>query len=181
MSGAPDYEQLKEYSLSDVDIQNALGLRPKLYTPDLHKMKSIDELFDKKGRSVVLYLTTSLRNGHWVCLMRDSKKKMILFWDSYGGYAPDGQRKWLSHAQLVRLKQDQPILSELLKKSGYMISYNPYPYQSHSPDTNTCGKHCITRLKHAHLTEEEYRKMIRGSGKTPDEFVIDYVYSLIGK
>jgi hypothetical protein len=176
---ALDYEALKKYSISDKDIQDAIGVKPFLYYPDLQKIKSADELFDKHGRACVLYLTTSLQHGHWTCLMK--RKNTIEYWDSYGGYAPDGERSWLTQKELVNLHQDQPLLSKLLKKSKYITTYNPYPYQSHSPQTNTCGKHCITRLYYTHLTEPEYRKMIKESGKTADQFVIDHVYALIGK
>jgi len=177
--GGSDYDKLKSYSISDVDFQDALGLKPFLYYPDLRKVRSVDELFDKQGRCAILFLTSSLYHGHWTCLMK--RGNVIEYWDSYGGYRPDGERKWLSHNELVNLHEDQPLLSNLLRNSKYTILYNPYPYQSHSPQTNTCGKHCITRLYYKALKEPQYRQMIRESGKTPDQFVIDFVYSLIGK
>ena len=175
-----DYEALKHYSISDQDIQQAIGVKPFLYYPDLQNVKSISQLFDKKGRACILFLTTSSNHGHWTCLMK-RPNKVIEYFDSYGGYGPDGERKWLSHKELVNLHEDQPLLYNLLKKSKYKILYNPYPYQSHSPDTNTCGKHCITRLYYHKLTEPEYHTMIRNSGMTPDQFVMSVVYSLIGK
>ncbi len=177
--GNAKYEALEAYSMSDKDIRDAIGIKPFLYTPDLHKVKHIDELFDKKGRCIVLYLTNSLTNGHWIALIK--KGNSVLCWDSYGGYSADGQRKWLSHDKLVELGQDEPLLRNLLKESGYMISYNPYPYQSKEPDTNTCGKHCVTRLYYYKLSEDQYRDLIHKSGKTPDEFVVDFVYKRIGK
>jgi hypothetical protein len=175
-----DYESLKKYSISDQDIQQAIGVKPFLYYPDLQNIKSINQLFDKQGRACILFLTTSSNHGHWTCLMK-RPNKVIEYFDSYGGYAPDGERKWLSHKELVNLHEDQPLLSNLLRKSKYKILYNPYPYQSHSPDTNTCGKHCITRLYYHKLTELKYRDLIRRSGMTPDQFVMTVVYSLIGK
>jgi len=179
MSSALDYDKLKTYSISDKDFEDAIGVKPFLYYPDLQNVKSVDELFDKDGRCAILFLTTSLYHGHWTCLMK--RGSVIEYFDPYGGYSPDGERRWLSHKELVNLHEDQPLLSELLRNSKYKILYNPFPYQSHSPQTNTCGKHCITRLYYKQLKEPEYRKMIRQSGKTPDQFVIDLVYSLIGK
>lgn len=177
--GGSDYDKLKTYSISDVDFQDALGVKPFLYYPDLQHLTNADQLFDKQGRCAILFLTTSLYHGHWTCLMK--RGDTIEYWDSYGGYGADGERKWLSHKELVNLHEDQPLLSNLLRNTKYNILYNPFPYQSHSPQTNTCGKHCITRLYYKELKEPHYHKMIRDSGKTADQFVIDFVYSLIGK
>ena len=176
----PAYRQLQDYALSDVDIKNALKTdKVHIYAPDLYNVNKIDDLFDKKGRAVILYLTTGPTNGHWVGMIK--KGDTIHYFDPYGGMRPDGERVWLSNEKLKELDQKEPRLSQLLAKSKYKVTYNPYAYQSNEMNNNTCGRHVISRLYYSNLSEPDYRKMIMNSGLDPDEFVIRLTHKLIGK
>jgi hypothetical protein len=167
------------YALSDTDIQQAIGVKPTLYYPDLFKVDNINQILDKKGRAVVLYLTTSLTNGHWVGLIK--KGKTIEYFDPYGHYKPDGESRWLTKNKQHQLHEDTHRLTELLNKSGYEVTVNPFPYQGHQQGNNECGRHTVSRLYYYKMSEPEYMEMIRRSGMTPDQFALQTSYSLLGK
>jgi hypothetical protein len=162
-------DKLKYYALSDADIQTILDPDTNIFTyPYLENVKHIDEVFDDHGRAMMLFLTKSQNAGHWIALIK--KGKTIEFFDPYGT-PPDKQQKWLSKRQLEELDQDKPLLTNLLKSSGYKIIYNKIPYQNDRDDINTCGRHAITRLLLKDLTPDEYKKLVFSSQVSPDEFV----------
>jgi len=162
-------ERLKYYALSDADIQHALDPDTNIFTyPYLENVKHIDEVFDEQGRAMMLFLTKSQNAGHWIALIK--KGNTIEFFDPYGT-PPDGQKKWMTKRQLIELDQDKPLLTNLLKSSGYKITYNKVPYQKDRDDINTCGRHAITRLLLKDLTPEEYKNLVFSSKVSPDEFV----------
>ena len=61
------------------------------------------------------------------------------------------------------------------------MTYNPYNLQAMREGVNTCGKHCVSRLNYKDMHIDDYVNMIQKSGKTPDEFVCDLVFKLIGR
>lgn len=165
------------YSLSDTDIQKILGGTNVIKYPELSSMDSIDDAFDAQGRCVILYLTTDDSSGHWVCLSKHEEH--IEYFDPYGGYKPDGERKWLSKEKLEELDQDEPVLTRMLK--GHKVVSNPYKFQKEGGDINTCGRHCCARLLYKDLSLPEYSKMIKDSGKSADEFVTELTSQVIHK
>jgi hypothetical protein len=169
------------YSLSDIDIQKILGGTSVVKYSELHSMDSIDDIFDNFGRCMMLYLTTDEYTGHWTCLIRDDEHKTIEFFDPYGGYAPDGQRKWLPKEKQIELGEDKPLLTKMIKDAGYKILSNPYHFQEESEDINTCGRHCCARLLLSYVPLKEYKKIIDDSGMTPDKFVTDFTSQVIHK
>ena len=171
-----------DYALSDSDIQQLLG-GTKLFTyPELHNVTNIDQVFDKLGRCIMLYLTEDKNTGHWVCMIK--RGKTVEYFDPYGGYGPDDESKWLSPERLRQLGQDKPILSALLADSGYKVKVNPYKFQKGERgggNINTCGRHCVVRLLLSHLPLKQYAELIKGSGVAPDDFVTTFTASLLGK
>jgi len=172
------YKALESYALTDKDIREALGTNVFLY-PDLYKVQHLDELFDDKGRFVLLYLTKSQNQGHWVAMLK--KGNTLEYFDSYGGHLPDTERQWLSQSKLRELNQDHPRFMELVANSGYKLSYNPYAYQDQTKHNNTCGRHVVARLYLHKLREKQYRNLIKRTGLDPDEFAIRVSYALLGK
>jgi hypothetical protein len=177
MSGG--IRKVMNYALSDEDIRNCLGddIKINVY-PDLAKCRSIDELFDSKGRAILLYLVSSETSGHWVCLMK--KNGRIEFFDPYGD-APEETKKYVNPKLLDKLKQTPNYLLDLLAKSEKPVFYNTHPFQSERSDVATCGRHCITRLAYLPFTTEKYKSIIDRSGLTPDKFVCGFVYDKIKK
>lgn len=177
--------EIKEYAISDKDINDLLEPDTKIITyPAFGLMKSIDEAFDVLGRCVFLFLTKSHTSGHWICMFKRNNNT-IEYFDSYGE-KPEEQRKWLTQDMLEELDQSQPYLLNLLKKSGYKVYYNTYPFQSDRDAINTCGKWCLTRLICKDLSNKEFYNFVvsdmkKHKLKSMDDWVAVWIYEMLGK
>ena len=172
-------KEVLDYPLSDGDIQKALRTPTKILTyPDLEFVNHIDDIFDKEGRSILLYPTTSETNGHWVCMIK--KGNHIEFFDPYGN-KPDSQLKWISDKKRRGFGIHYPTLTRLFKESGYDVDYNHHKFQENGNDINTCGRHCLARLHFKDLTLDQYKDFIKKSGLSPDEFVGGFTYLKLNK
>lgn len=162
-------DEVKDYPLSDGDIRTILGDDIRILTyPDLGKLKDWRQMFDAKGRCILLFLTSSPTEGHWCCLL--NKKKGIEFFDPYG--EPPGEiLEDIPDSRLAALDQNQPYLTRLLRASGKPVFYNTYPFQTDKSGVNTCGRHCVVRCLYAPKSLEQYLKVIQKSGMSPDNFV----------
>ena len=87
----------------------------------------------RKTREPTIFLLPGDPVGHFVCTFENGEG--LNYFDPYGdekaGYVSDG------HAY---------------QKEEY--------YGGGSEVVNTCGRHCVYRLKHKDLTREEYRRMV---------------------
>lgn len=166
------------YSLSDADIRRAVHTKVWIYK-DLLNKNSLEGMWDSKGRFALLWEVDSPQEGHWVCLIR--KGDSVEYFDPYGGYRPDGERTWLSAEKAHELGEDEGKLSALIKASGLALSSNPFHYQSKAQGNNECGRHVVSRLYYYRLSETDYDAVIKKSGKTPDQFVLDVSNSLLHK
>jgi hypothetical protein len=161
--------ELRDYPLSDSDIRKILGSDISIVTyPELNNVKSINQIFDKKGRCILLFLTQSENAGHWCCLL--NKADGIHFFDSYG-QAPEKQKKGADPALLERTSQDEPRLLQLMKASGKPIFYNTHDYQKDSPSVNTCGRWACVRCLYAPYSDEDFYNVVKKSGMSGDNFV----------
>ena len=174
-----DIKEAKDYPLSDQDIRNLLGDDIKILTyPDLGKMRSIDEAFDGKGRSIILFLTNGPTEGHWCCML--NKKKGIEFFDPYGD-APEEQKEGIPKSRLEMLDQDRPFLTKLLRASGKPVFYNNHAFQRESKNINTCGRWCVGRMMYAPKSLEFFKKVVDDSGMSPDNFITALTANFLGK
>jgi len=170
---------VKEYPLSDGDIRQILGKDISIITyPDLADMHSIDECFDKKGRCIILFLTSSPTEGHWCCML--NKKKGIYFFDPYGE-EPEEQKDGVSAQMLEQLDERQPYLTQLMRDSGRPIYYNTHKYQREGSSINTCGRWCVARCLYAPKSDEYFKKVVDSSGMDPDTFVSGLTANFLGK
>lgn len=171
--------EVKDYPLSDADIRKILGNDIKILTyPELKKLKSASELFDSKGRCILLFLTQSPTEGHWCCLL--NKKKGIEFFDPYGD-PPGGVLEDIPEEQKEALDMDKPYLGQLLRASGRPIYYNSHAFQADRANVNTCGRHCVVRCLYAPYSLEKYEGVIKKSGMSPDTFVSALTANMLGK
>jgi len=177
MSGGA-LERVKAYSLSDGDIRRVLGDVNIFTYPQLKRLQSADQMFDSKGRCLVLFLTNSETEGHWCCLM--NKKKGIHFWDPYGD-TPEEIKDELPRSKRDQLDMSSPYLTRLLASSGRPVYYNTHQYQKEKLDVNTCGRWCIARLLYAPKSEEYFNKAVVSSGLSPDDFVAGLTAGFLGK
>jgi hypothetical protein len=151
MKGGAD--KARQYPLSDGDIRQLLGDDIALHVyPDLSNYRQLDEIFDSKGRSILLFLTTSANSGHWCCLLR--KKDRVEFFDPYGD-PPESQLDDLPPSYLERLDQATPYLANLLKTSKVPVYFNTHSFQKLRGDVATCGRHCVVRCLYAPYTLEQ--------------------------
>jgi hypothetical protein len=172
-------DEVKDYPLSDGDIRQILGSDIKIMTyPDLGKLKSADQMFDAKGRCILLFLTSSPTEGHWCCLL--NKKKGIEFFDPYGE-RPGEILDELPKERLDALDQNQPYLTKLLRASGKPVFYNTHEFQKDKANVNTCGRHCVVRCLYAPYSLEKYAAIIEKSGMSPDDFVSALTANALGK
>jgi len=143
---------------------------------DLH---SIDDMFDDKGRAILLFPNVSPTSGHWTCLINRPNK--IEFFDSYGD-APDTEQKGgMSKGRLEQLDIDRPDLTKLLRASGKPVYYNKHQFQKESGNVATCGRHCVSRLLYAPYSLDKYNKVIEMSGLSPDDFVSGLTFDKLRK
>ena len=175
---------IKAYALSNDDINHILEPDTKIFTyPEFGKMNSITEAFDKLGRCVFLFLTTSPTSGHWCCMFKRSD--CIEYFSSYGD-KPEDERKWLTEEQLEELGQEEPYLYDLLKQSGYKVYWSTHQYQSDRQDINTCGRWCVMRLICKDFSNKEFYNLVKEQMKErgitkPDDFVALFTYEFLGK
>nr|WPF46903.1 MAG: putative cysteine protease [Lake Baikal virophage 16] len=157
-SGLPlDLDKLKEYALSDEDIEELLGEDIFICVyPYLNEVEHIDQIFDDKGRCMLLFNTINDSAGHWVCMHK--KKDRIDFFDPYG-LKPDEPMKWLTEQKRDDLDMETRRLTQLLKSSGYKVYYNTFEFQS-DKHSNTCGRWCATRLLKLNLNLDQFYKFI---------------------
>ena len=171
--------KVRKYALSDGDIRKLLGDDIAIHNyPDLEGMGSIDDLFDAKGRAILLYPNSGPTTGHWTALIR--RPGRIEFFDPYGE-APDRQNDGLPRAYLKTLDADRPHLTRLLRASGLPVFYNRHGFQVESPNVATCGRHAVVRLLYAPFSLAKYKKVIASSGLAPDDFVSGVTYERLGK
>ena len=178
MSGGA-LERVKAYPLSDGDIRSILGDDIKIFTyPQLKGLRSANDLFDRKGRCLILFLTESATEGHWCCLL--NKTKGIEFFDPYGD-TPEEVKDEIPKEKREQLDMDSPYLMRLLRASGRPVFTNTHAFQKEKRDVNTCGRHCIVRLLYAPKSLETYSRIITSSGLSPDDFVSGVTASFLGK
>lgn len=178
-------DERKEYALSNTDIQDTIDGTTNIFTyPHLKDVHHIDELFDPKGRAIMLFLTENENVGHWIALLR--RGDTIEIYDPYG-YNPSQWKNKLGGAMsdMRDWFQDKPLLESKIKEAGYGMTYNKQQAQEVSPNINTCGRHSVMRLLFSNLTLDEYNKMLKNiknnTGIDPDTLATALTEEILGK
>ncbi len=178
-----DLEKLKKYALSDGDIEELLGEDIFICVyPYLNEVEHIDEIFDDKGRCMLLFNTINDSAGHWVCMHK--KKNRIDFFDPYG-LKPDEPMKWLTEEKRDDLDMETKRLTQLLKSSGYKVYYNTFEFQSDKYSC-TCGRWCASRLLYLNYDLDQFYQFINHYKNkyelgTLENAVTYLTYSIINK
>jgi len=170
-----------EISLSDDDILRVL--KGSRFTPynKLVYVNDIHELLGNNGVGIILYLTSN-HYGHWTTLfIRDGK---LSYFNSYG-IEPDSDFKFIKPSVRREENEVEPILFELIAKSGYICEYNSHCLQRRSNGVDTCGRHVISRIFNRHLDPDEYAKRLKHIAKinniTTDQLVVEMTRPYLGK
>ena len=176
------FNQLKGYALSNDDILEAIDLEPtNIFTSDkLNEAYSIDELLDRLGRGIMLYLTEDKNTGHWVGLLKQGDT--IEVYDPYGNHPEDFKKKLGAGNGL---NPDMSILEELIHRSGYKMLHNNQKNQAFTPDVATCGRHSIMRLMFRNLNNKQFNQFLKDIKKTdginPDDLATGLTFQILGK
>lgn len=166
------------YAFSDVDIKKVCPDCQIILYPELKKYKTIDDLFKKSNKIALLLLTKSKHMGHWLGLYK--KTDGIHYFDPYSNMIDYDLMHWLNDKERAKLGEREKYLTELLENSKYKIWYSKgHKYQSSAKGINDCGRHVSTRLHFSNLNEKEYSNMIKKSGLSPDEFVLEFTNKFI--
>ena len=98
----------------------------------------MSELLGKFGYVVILYQTSQINTGHFVCL-RENSKKQLSYSDSYG-YKYDTEQALGASFDLRFPK----YLTNLIEKDGRVCTWNTFDYQRKSANVSTCGRYaCV--------------------------------------
>jgi hypothetical protein len=172
--------KIKQYPLGDDDIRRLLGNDIKIWNyPQLQDLDSAEELFDEKGRAILLFPNSSPTSGHWTCLI--NYPKSIEFFDPYGDAPDTAQKGGMSKGRLEMLDIEKPDLTRLLKAMGKPVYYNHHQFQVESPNIASCGRHCVVRLLYAPYSLDKYGSIIKKAGMSADDFVSAITYDKIKK
>jgi hypothetical protein len=168
----PDLSKL----LSDKEVLKISGHGTALVEyPALKEMTSIDHLFARANKIILLYVHESDANtvvGHWCCLI--NRAKSVEFHDSYG-LRPDDIIISKSKQDRNNTSQEQNYLSKLLYNSGKKVEYNEMHLQSNDPAVATCGYYSGLRCRYSDIPLKQYQKIFKLIKKLkvdPDNFIV---------
>lgn len=173
---ATELKRLMNIPLSDTQILNLVGGQANLIMyPDMHKMKSVDELLEPHGACIILY-ESKPSYGHWTALIKLNRNE-IEFFNSYGDDnkihegIPDAMLGYIPKAFRDKSFQNHTYLAKLMVESPYNLSYNQYNFQKDGEFIKTCGRHVGTRINMKNLSLDEYKRTL---DKYCKEFNTDY-------
>lgn len=121
---------------------------------ELHKYNSLDEIFGEL-KAILLLFECKQNYGHWTCLIK--QRDRICFFDSYA-FIPDDELHFSNIGFRKMNNMDLPYLTALLYFSKLPCDYNDNQFQRFDKRILTCGRWCGHRIKHKHLTNDEYIK-----------------------
>ena len=179
--------QLKKainYPLSDLDIQRILKPNKTniVQYPELVNVNDINQIFDKLGRCII-FIPLSPTFGHWCCLLK--KPNNIIEWCDPYGIRPDGEKNWINKDVLIKLHEDKPLLTQLLRKAneehGTRIMYNRHKWESEQSGISTCGRWVALVCLFYNKSFDQINKMIQKSNLSPDTFVTYLTYNILKK
>jgi len=187
--GRAEKAKIKDYenvALSDRDLLRVLDGKANIVLyPDIANMGSLDDVLGPHGAAIILFCSRP-SYGHWCALIRGvgGDYGRVEFFNPYGGF-PDDSLELLDRAWAVRSGQDKPLLSLLMIESPYELSYNQYPFQEHSKNVKTCGRHCASRVLLRDLPLDAYASTLyqaaKETGTTPDAVVSAFTSEIAPK
>jgi hypothetical protein len=156
-----DQKILKQYeniALSDKELKKIVdGKASIVLYPNLIHYKNMDEVLGPHEACFLLF-EAKPHYGHW-CLIFKVNENTLEFFNPYGGY-PDDSLNHIPMHYRVKSNQLHTILSELMLKSPYELTYNEFPFQEHNPNTKTCGRWCAFRLICRNMSLYQFKEFI---------------------
>ena len=134
--------------LSDGDIRRLMPGVPVLKYSDLRT-------FDRLPDACIILLEWHRDAGHWVCVFHDDGEAQ--YFNSLG-QKYDADLNCLARTARMILGESGEEIGRLL--NGAPCEWNRVKYQA--DDSETCGRHCINRLRNDKLTSAEFKKKMDG-------------------
>lgn len=106
----------------------------------------LDMLNKSDKNFILLQSPRDPNNGHWTSLSMNPYLHEIYFFSSYGGRPDEEKNQWISIRGRILSGQEANLLNDglkELKKRGWTIHYNNFPYQVKGDKTATCGIWCV--------------------------------------
>ena len=141
-----------------------MSYRAALREMDYEKLegKSLKTLLPKTPSGILIMFTDHANPkrpiGHFCILMRG--KHGIEFFDPLG----------LGLRNVTSVTHSRKHLQKLLE--GHDFVNNKVKYQKLENDTNTCGRHCVTRWNCIGMTPKKYQMLMHSKQLSPDEIVV---------
>jgi hypothetical protein len=156
-----------EQFLSNLDIKRVIPDVNIIIYSQLKNVKKIEDIIPHTNSKLcILYETepeykgTSI--GHWVCLFNTNDISStgenipyVEFFDPYGVFPDDELVKTIYKGPRIL---DKLLLDFMIR--GGLVQYNDYQFQDYGDEINTCGKHCVMRLKNSSVDIETYKKIL---------------------
>jgi len=137
-----------DVALSDGDIRRIMPGVPVLKYSDLRTLSSLPD-------ACIILLEWHHNSGHWTCVFHDGGKA---FYFNSLGQKYDSDLNCLARSARMILGENGDEIQRLLK--GAPCDWNRVKYQA--DDSNTCGRHCINRIRDKRLTVAQFKKKMDG-------------------
>ena len=155
-------DKMVKHPLSDNELKTILGKDAKIVMyPDLAKYSTLEQLLPNPLDYCIILIVESENkyniSGHWTALLKYNG--IYEYFDPYGNDVDVDLINWMDKKTRVRLHEDKPYLTFLLKGRNYI--YNKVKYEALRKGVNTCGSHSSYRIyqfKKYNLTLEQYHK-----------------------
>jgi hypothetical protein len=172
-------EELKKLWQNNPKTKHLSAPRVVFYD-EIIKATNLKDIFRGKNGVIVFYPNFQNDNvlaGHYVSLIKDSKKKTIYYYDSYG-LVVDQAKFFAKDRNNLYREENNSLIKLLLKlvRKGWKVDYSDYPHQSKDSNTATCGRHSLLRNLYSNLSNDEYNQLItygsKKRGVNPDQFSV---------
>ncbi len=149
--------------------------------PNTASFKLYSEITElpRSGHAFAILIRSTEQFGHYVALINHGS---ILEWyDSYS-YMPDRELKWQSRDVNVKLGQDIPIVSNLMREfcdNGGRLEYNEFKFQNERNENDeSCGYHTGVRILFNKMPLPQYQSMLKRMAKANKTIVSNIVIKI---
>lgn len=154
--------------------------------PILERVDNLDQLFDRKHQSVVLFYRHQINDrdveGHYSAILKHPNT--FEFFDSYG-MKPDDIIIRKSVQDRTNTGQPFNSLSRLFYNASKPIEYNEIRFQSLDPKISTCGFYTAIRCRFGDVPLKDFQNILKNTcqqfGIKPDDFIVDLTKTYLNK
>ena len=156
--------------LSNEQVCDAVPGSAWLKYNELAHYNTVDEVLALSPIGVIflLILIEDNSTGHWCVLF--AKEDAYHWFDPYG-YVCDSELSFLSADKRRELKEDTPLLMNLMLKSSQNKpwTWSSFDFQRHDSRVQDCGRWCVLRARNLDKTDDEFRAFVTQEAKSKKE------------